>query len=94
MVGVVYFMTNKKLGTLYVRVTSNLPRRAWEHRNGIVPGFTSKYGSHLLVYFEVHDRIASAIQREHNIKHWPRRWKVELIESLNPEWDDLYSTLI
>ncbi|MEQ1900614.1 MAG: GIY-YIG nuclease family protein [Devosia sp.] len=94
MAGVVYFMANKKRGTIYVGVTSNLPRRAWEHKEGIVPGFTKTYGLHDLVYYEAHDTIVGAIQREHNIKHWPRRWKIELIETLNPDWDDLYPTLI
>jgi putative endonuclease len=94
MIGVVYIMASKKYGTLYVGVTSNLPQRAWMHRNDILPGFTRKYRVHMLVYYEGYETISGAIQREHNIKHWSRRWKVELIESLNPEWDDLYPALV
>jgi putative endonuclease len=87
-------MANKRYGTIYVGVTSHLERRIWEHRSHIIPGFTSTYGLTLLVWYEVHDRIESAIQREHNIKHRPRRWKTALVDDVNPEWDDLYPTLI
>ena len=66
---------------------------AGDHKQGIPPGFTSRYGLTRLVYYEWHDRIIDAIQREKNIKHWKRSWKVELIESMNPNWDDLYETL-
>ena len=92
--GYVYFMASKKRGTIYVGVTSDIARRVWEHQNDILPGFTKTYQVHDLVYYEFGDEITGAIQREKTIKHWPRRWKVELIESRNPEWDDLYSTLI
>jgi putative endonuclease len=92
--GWVYIMASKRYGTIYAGVTSDLARRAWEHKNGIIPGFTSRYKVHDLVYFEWHDRIEDAIQREHNIKHWPRRWKTQLVDSFNPNWDDLYPTLI
>jgi putative endonuclease len=92
--GWVYFMTNRRNGILYAGVTSNLPRRAYEHREGVVEGFTKQYGLKILVYYERFDDIRSAIQREKNIKHWPRAWKVRLIHSLNPEWNDLYDTLI
>ena len=92
--GWVYFMTNWRNGTLYCGVTSNLPRRAWEHREGVVAGFTKKYGLKRLVYYERFDDIETAIQREKTIKHWPRAWKVRLIHAMNPEWDDLYDTLI
>ena len=92
--GWVYIVTNKPHGTLYVGVTSDLARRIWEHRDGVVEGFTSRYRLKRLVYAEFHDDIRLAIQREHNIKHWPRAWKVRLIHGANPEWDDLYDTLI
>ena len=91
--GWVYLMTNRRYGTLYVGVTSNLARRIWEHREGAVKGFTHRYGLKLLVWAEYHDDIYSAIQREKNIKHWPRSWKVDLIEAQNPEWEDLYPQL-
>jgi putative endonuclease len=94
MAGYVYIMANKRYGTIYVGVTSDLSRRAWEHREGILPGFTRRYKLHELVYYETHDTITGAIQREHNLKHWPRRWKTALVDGMNPDWDDLYSTLI
>ena len=92
--GWVYFTTNRRDGTLYVGVTSNLPRRAFEHREGCVKGFTQRYALKRLVYYEYFDDIRDAIQREKPIKHWPRAWKVRLIHAANPEWDDLYDTLI
>ncbi|HUB94680.1 MAG TPA: GIY-YIG nuclease family protein [Stellaceae bacterium] len=91
--GWVYIMTNRPNGTLYVGVTSNLPRRAWEHREGVADGFTKRYGLKRLVFAEHHDDIAVAIQREHTMKHWPRAWKVRLILAVNPSWDDLYDRL-
>ena len=91
--GWVYMMTNRRAGTLYVGVTSDLPRRVWEHREGLVEGFTRRYGLTILVWAEHHDDILSAIQREKNIKHWPRAWKIALIEAQNPEWEDLYEHL-
>jgi putative endonuclease len=87
-------MTNRRNGTLYCGVTSNLSRRAYEHREGLIDGFTKEHGLKLLVYYEHHDSIYNAIQREKNIKHWPRAWKVRLIHAMNPEWKDLYDTLI
>jgi putative endonuclease len=92
--GWVYFMTNRRNGILYVGVTSNLPRRAFEHREWLVDGFTKRYGLKKLVYYEQFDDIRIAIQREKTIKHWPRAWKVRLIHSMNPNWNDLYDTLI
>jgi putative endonuclease len=92
--GWVYVMTNRRNGILYVGVTSNLPRRAFEHRQGLIGGFTKRYGLKRLVYAEPFDTIQYAIQREKTIKHWPRAWKVRLIHSTNPNWDDLYDTLI
>jgi putative endonuclease len=91
--GWVYFMTDRFRGTLYVGVTNNIARRAWEHREGIVDGFTKRYRLKRLVYVERYDDIRDAIQREKNIKHWSRAWKIALIESQNPEWRDLYDTL-
>ena len=91
--GWVYIITNRRNGTLYVGVTSDLPRRAHEHRNGMISGFTKRYGLKMLVYYEHHEEIYSAIQREKVIKHWPRAWKVRLIHSMNPNWDDLYEGL-
>ena len=89
-----YFMTNRRNGVLYAGVTSNLPRRAFEHRAGLVEGFTKRYGLKMLVYCERYDDIRLAIQREKTVKHWPRAWKVRLIHAENPEWNDLYDTLI
>ena len=91
--GWVYIMTNRPNGTLYVGVTSNLPRRIWEHREGVVEGFTRRYRLKRLVYVERYEDIASAIQRETNLKHWPRAWKVNLILASNPEWADLYDQI-
>ena len=92
--GWVYFMTNRPNGILYVGVTDNLPRRAWEHRERIVEGFTKRYGLKRLVYFEQFDDIRHARQREQNLKHYSRAWKVRLILLNNPNWDDLYEQLI
>jgi putative endonuclease len=92
--GCVYIMANKRYGTIYVGVTADLARRTWEHREGVLPGFTRRYNVHELVYYEMHGTITGAIQREHNMKHWPRRWKTALVDGMNPYWDDLYPTLI
>lgn len=86
-------MTNRPNGTLYVGATTNLARRAWEHRTDVAEGFTKKYRLHRLVYAERHNSILAAKQRERNIKHWPRAWKVGLILRDNPNWDDLYEGL-
>jgi putative endonuclease len=91
--GFVYLMANRPDGTLYVGVTSDLPRRAWEHREGAVDGFTKRYGLKRLVWFEAHDDIRAAIQREKTMKHWPRAWKVRLIVTSNPEWRDLFDEI-
>jgi putative endonuclease len=69
-------------------------QRAWHHHDGIIEGFTKKYGVHRLVFYEEYASIIDAIQREKNIKHWPRRWKIKLIESINPMWDDLYVNMV
>ena len=91
--GYVYMMASKRHGTLYTGMTAFLAERGFQHREGTGSHFTAKYGVKLLVWYEHHDRIEIAIQREKNIKHWPRRWKIELIEQLNPDWKDLYQTL-
>jgi putative endonuclease len=91
--GWVYIMTNRPNGTLYVGVTSDLLRRAWEHREGVADGFAKRYGLKRLVYVERHEDIRIAIQREKNLKHWLRAWKVKLILADNPNWDDLYERL-
>jgi len=92
--GWVYIMTNQPSGTLYVGVTSDLARRAWEHREGLADGFTKRYGLKRLVYVERHDDITLAIQREKLLKHWSRSWKVQLILRENPEWEDLSDRLL
>ncbi len=91
--GWVYIMTNRRSGTLYIGVTSDLSRRAWQHREGLIDGFTKQYGLTRLVYYEWFDDIRLAIQREKTMKHWPRAWKVRLIHGMNPSWDDLYEIL-
>ena len=92
--GWVYIMTNRPNGTLYVGVTGNLARRVFEHGSGLVEVFTHHYGLTRLVYAERHVDMLTAIQREKNIKHWPRAWKVRLIGRENPEWEDLYERLM
>jgi putative endonuclease len=87
-------MSNKHDGILYVGVTSDLLKRAYEHRSGLIPGFTKRYGLKKLVWFEQHDDIRGAIQRETTMKHWRRAWKVRLIHAMNPEWLDLYDGLM
>ena len=87
--GWVYILTNRRLGTLYVGVTSNLAHRLSQHRTATGNGFTTRYNLTMLVHAERHDSIAAAIQREKNIKHWSRAWKVALIEGENPQWQDL-----
>jgi putative endonuclease len=89
----VYIMASGKHGTLYIGVTSDLSRRAWEHREGLIPGFTSEYGCKRLVWYEQHELMTSAIQREKSLKRWLRDWKVNLIERENPDWADLYESL-
>jgi putative endonuclease len=91
--GYIYIPTNRPNGTLYVGVTNDLIRRVFEHRSAFVEGFTRRYGLKKLVYFEQFDTITDAIQREKNIKHWPRAWKVRLIVATNPNWDDLYDSI-
>ena len=88
--GFVYIMTNKHRGTLYVGVTSDLPARVWQHREGLVEGFTKRYGLNRLVFFEQHAEIEQAIVREKQVKRWRRNWKLDLIEKQNPDWRDLW----
>ncbi len=90
----VYMMASQRNGTLYIGVTSNLIKRIWEHKTNVVEGFTKKYGIHLLVWYEVHETMGSAIQKEKALKKWQRKWKIDLIESLNPDWKDLYKTIV
>jgi putative endonuclease len=90
----VYILASRKNGTLYTGVTSNLVQRVWQHKNDAAEGFTKKYGVHLLVWFESHATMDSAIDREKAIKEWKRQWKLELIESANPQWRDLYPEIV
>jgi putative endonuclease len=92
--GYVYILFNKRKGTLYTGVTSNLTKRVYEHKNKLAPGFTSKYGVDKLGYYEVHSNITSAIEREKQIKSGSRRKKLDLIECINPEWNDLYDSIL
>jgi putative endonuclease len=89
----VYILASRRNGTLYVGVTSDLVRRVQEHREGLVPGFTKKYAVKLLVYNELHHDINVAILREKRIKRWQRKWKLDLIESQNPQWCDQWLEL-
>ncbi len=86
----VYIMASRRNGTLYTGMTNNLVRRVWEHKEGIIKGFTQKYGVKILVWYEVFDSVESAIMQEKNIKKWKRNWKLRLIEEMNPDWNDLY----
>ena len=90
----VYILASRPGGTLYVGVTRDLIRRIFEHRNKLVSGFTKRHGVARLVYFEEHNTAMAAIQREKNIKHWPREWKIDLIVSMNPDWRDLYDDIV
>ena len=90
----VYILGSKRNGTLYVGVTSNLQQRAWQHKNESTLGFTHKYSVHLLVYYELHGDMVSAITREKQIKKWNRACKLELIEEQNPEWEDLWVRIV
>ena len=90
----VYIAASRRNGTLYIGMTDDLVRRAWEHRAGAVPGFTKKYGVKQLVWFEVHDSRETAFRRERQLKKWNRAWKLELIERQNSEWRDLAGELV
>jgi putative endonuclease len=91
---VVYILSSKRNGTLYIGVSSDLVKRVWEHKNDIIEGFTKRYAVHQLVWYEVHESMESAIEREKQLKEWKRKWKLELIENTNPNWKDLYPTII
>src|SRR5712675_866643 len=90
----VYIMTNRRHGTLYAGVTANLPKRAFEHREGLLKGFSAKYGCKILVWYEAHDTMIDAIAREKQIKAGSRAKKLTLIEASNPRWLDLFETLL
>ena len=90
----VYILASTRNGTLYTGVTSDLLKRVWQHKNSVVDGFTKRFHVHSLVWFEVHETMESAILREKAIKKWNRSWKLELIEKLNPEWNDIFQNLI
>jgi putative endonuclease len=89
----VYILTNRPYGTLYVGMTNDLLKRAWEHKSDVVPGFSREHGLHRLVWFEPHATALEAIRREKLIKKWHRDWKVNLVQDANPEWEDLYESL-
>ena len=90
----VYILASKKNGTLYIGVTSDLAKRIWEHKNDLVEGFTKRYTVHNLVWYEMHDNMDTAIEREKNMKEWQRDWKIRLIEENNPNWNDLYNSIL
>ena len=90
----VYILASKRNGTLYIGVTSDLPKRAWEHKNDAVEGFTKRYRVHRLVYYELHEDMESAIRKEKHIKKWNRAWKLELIEKQNPDWRDVWEGIL
>ena len=89
----VYILATERNGTLYIGVTNDLIRRIHEHKDDVVKGFTAKYGVHSLVHFEEFSDPTTAIQREKNLKHWVRQWKIDLIEANNPQWLDLYEQI-
>jgi putative endonuclease len=89
-----YIMASKRNGTLYVGSTSDLIKRIWEHKNNVIPtSFTAQYNVHMLVYYELHDTYVEAARREQRFKNWRRQWKLNLIENLNPTWDDFYEEI-
>lgn len=90
----VYIMASKKNGTLYIGMTNDLIRRVYQHKAGEIEGFTKKYGIDKLVYYEHTTDVRAAIQREKQLKEWQREWKINLIEKMNPKWDDLYGEFL
>jgi len=90
----VYILASKRNGTLYVGVTSNLVKRVWEHKNDMAEGFTKRYAVHRFVWYELHENMESAISREKRIKGWKRKWKPQLIERDNSNWQDLYYQVV
>ena len=89
----VYILASERNGTLYIGVTSNLPQRIWQHREGLVEGFTNRYSVKMLVWYEMHESMESAIMREKALKKWRRGWKLELIEQSNAQWRDLWDAV-
>ena len=90
----VYILASKQNRTLYIGVTLDLVKRIWEHKNDLVEGFTNKYKVHHLVWYELYQNMDTAIDREKNMKEWKRAWKVKLIEKDNPNWNDLYDSIL
>ncbi len=90
---VVYLLASKKNGTLYIGVTSNLIKRIWDHKNSVMDDFTKKYHVHLLVWYEIHETMESAVAKEKVMKNWKREWKIKRIEEMNPDWKDLYLSI-
>ena len=90
----VYLLASQPNGTLYIGVTSNLSKRVYEHKNHLSESFSDKYDVEMLVWYELHDTMESAISREKAIKKWNRNWKLRIIEELNPEWKDLYEDIL
>ena len=88
----VYIMASQRNGTLYIGMTNDLVSRVWEHKNDKKEGFTKRYAIHMLVYYEIYGTAYEAIEREKQLKKWKRAWKLELIENVNPDWIDLYSS--
>jgi putative endonuclease len=90
----IYILASRPRGTLYVGMTSDLIRRIYQHREGVVKGFSREHSVKMRVYYEQHATALTAIQREKNIKHWPRAWKIDLIRSINPDWRDLWDDIV
>jgi putative endonuclease len=90
----VYMLASRRYGTIYIGVTSDLVKRIWQHREGLIDGFTRQYGVKLLVWYEIHAEMLEAITREKQIKEWKRDWKLRLVHELNPGWRDLYPEII
>jgi putative endonuclease len=91
--GYVYILASRRNGTLYIGVTSDLPKRVFEHRTGAVPGFTRQYGCKILVWYQPFEDLDAARHRELQMKEWRRAWKLRIIEEMNPDWADLYESL-
>jgi putative endonuclease len=87
-------LASRRNGTLYIGMTDDLAKRVWQHRNGVLPGFTKKYGVKMLVWLEPHDSRESAFLRERQLKKWNRAWKLKIIEQMNPDWRDLWDDLL
>ena len=91
--GFVYIMASQRNGTIYIGVTSDLPKRVWQHREGVIEGFTKETDCKILVWFQAFDDLQEARLRELQMKEWKRLWKLRVIEEMNPEWDDLFESL-